>query len=146
MIMELLPILVSLLALVFSAVAWRKSHKVEREMLELEKRRDESRELEERRANLTAAIVGDDASLPPWRALEIRNGGPAEARHVRVEFDGTPAAEHPAVGQYTPIDVLGAGSAVRVRLVSTLGRPLPSAVELRWEDDSSTDRVYRTRL
>lgn len=146
MIVELLSILVSLLALVFSAVAWRKSHKVEREMLELERRRDESRELEERRANLTAAIVGEDSSLPPWRALEVRNRGPAEARHVRVVLDGTPAREHSAVSQYVPIDVLGAGSKVRIRLVFTLGRPLPSDVELRWEDDSSTERAYRTRL
>lgn len=79
--------------------------------------------------------------------LYLVNHGMAEARNIRVKLDGVPLAEHRAAvrGDSLP-SLVGPGGEISCLLGTNLQCAPPFQIEVQWDDDSGSDRTYRTTL
>jgi len=144
--------IISAFALVVSIVAlWRgeKAHReanaAQRRIVEIEEQRERERRLSALQASLYPRLSRTERGS--YR-LCLVNSGKAEARNVRVELNGVPLNEHPVAVRGSDIPTLiGPNSEVRCVLSITHDSPPPPyEMEIRWDDDSGMDRVYRGTL
>ncbi len=139
-----LSLIVSVIALALSLRAQRDANAAQRRIVEIEEQREYERRLEARQAwvqpELRETGSGSDR-------LYLVNHGMAEARNVRVSLDGVPLAEHHAAvrGDSMP-PLIGPGAEVSCLLGISHDCAPPFEVEVRWDDDSGKDRLYRTTL
>mgnify|MGYP001771060955 CR=1 FL=1 len=105
-------------------------------------------ERERRLSALQASLYPRLSRTERGERLYVVNSGKAEARNVRVKLDGVPLNEHPVAVRGSDIPTLiGANSEVSCVLAITLDSPPPPyEIEIRWDDDSGMDRVYRGTL
>lgn len=144
---------VSLAAVVFSFIAWFKSRKMEKKLLEIEEAREEDRLAEKQKANLTAEIITKESprsgSIKIDRKcyLQIENKGLGEARNIKLVLDNKPVMEHPGISKpQSEVKRVGPESKFRHELAVTGGPNVPSYVEITWEDDSGELGFYGTTL
>ena len=144
-------VIISAVSLVVSVVAAWKSLQAQREaniaqrrIVEIEEQREQERRLTASQAFLSPQLRKTERGS--YR-LYLVNSGKAEARNVRVKLDGVPLGEHPVAveGDNLPVRV-GPNSEVSCILAITLSCAPPFEIEVMWEDDSGTDRVYRGTL
>ncbi|MEA2064489.1 MAG: hypothetical protein U9P14_12370 [Gemmatimonadota bacterium] len=127
--LSLITISISLIALFVSIWAFRKSHKTERRMLEIEERREEDRIRESGKAKINARLFAYN--------LEIENNGEAEARDVCVTIDGKSLLEHPAIpDNEKEISLIPAEGFIQYHFASVMGMTGPFKVVITWHDDS----------
>lgn len=146
-IFPLASVIISAVSLVTSIFATWKSLRAQREaniaqkrIVEIEEQREKERHLAATQAQLIPRLRKTDGGL--YR-LYLVNSGHAEARNVRVELDGMPLHEHPTAieGEDLPV-LVGPSSEVSCCLALWNKKP-PFEIEVKWDDDSGTDRVYR---
>jgi len=137
-------LIVSVAALVVSLRAQREANAAQRRIVGIE----EQREQEKRQDALKARLLPElrETASNSYR-LCLTNLGEAEARNVRVRLDGVPITEHHAAvqGDYLP-SLVGPGSEISCLLGISFDCAPPFKVEVEWDDDSGTHRVYRTTL
>jgi len=145
--------LLSVIAIIVSILAFRKSLKTQNRLVDIEEVREKDRLAEKNKANLTAKIIKE--ALPRSGSikidtnyyLQIENKGSSEARDVKVVLDGKPLLEHPTIlKNIEEITQVGPNTDFRYLLVLSMqGRP-PSNIEIEWEDDSGEPGNYSTTL
>jgi len=140
----------SLAACIGSAVAWRKSHNVQKRQVAMEEKRERDRLIEKKKARLLAEIVREDVvrgtHAGTAHRLSITNKGQAEARDIKLTIDGKPILEHPAIPHRVlqEFHILGPGSSAQFPVAVTRATHLPWQVEVDWTDDSGEPGHYRT--
>ena len=144
-------VIVGALSLAVSAVAVLVGWKAHREAIGVQRRTVEIEEQRERDKHSSSSI----ASLRPQLRktdrgsyrLYLVNAGHAEARNVRVSLDGRPLRQHPAAvrGDEMPRYV-GPNSEVSCLLAISHDCAPPFQIEVGWDDDFGTGRVYRGTL
>ncbi len=138
-----ISLVVSIIALVLSLRAQGKANASQKRIVEIEEHRDEQKRRESQQASLRAELRGTEGS----ERLYIVNLGAAEARNVRVILDGKPLEEHCAiVGGDSLASLVGGGAEVSCLLAIYQTCAPPFECEVRWDDDSRKDRLYRTTL
>ena len=136
--------IVSVFALVISAIAEYTSWKTQRRLVAIEEDREKERQLASRQACLRPELR--KTGRHSYR-LYIVNTGRAEARNVRVKLDGKPLAMHCAYVQGDEVPThIGPDSEVSCLLALSLGCSPPFDIEIEWEDDSGLERTYRSTL
>jgi hypothetical protein len=137
-------LIVSVIALILSLRAQGQANAAQKRIVEIEERRDQERRLDSLQARLQAELrdVGGGSER-----LYLVNHGMAEARNVRVTLDGKSFAKHCAVvgGDSLP-SLVGPGAEVSCLLAIHMQCAPPFECEVRWDDDSGPDRLYRTTL
>lgn len=139
-------------ALIISALAWRSSRKTERQFLEIETARERDRLSKARKAFLMARMTREErlrggAGLQSVFYLVIENRGEAEARDIRLRLDGRPFREHCAgLADFKDPQRLGPGSPLRYQLALAFECVPPFNLELSWRDDSGEPGSYQTTL
>jgi len=144
-IISALSLVVSIVAILVGWKAHREANAAQRRIVEIEEQRERERRLSALQASLYPRLIRTERES--YR-LYLVNSGKAEARNVRVKLDGVPLNEHPVAGRRSDIPTLiGANSEVSCLLFITRGSPpRPYEIEIRWDDDSGMDRVYRGTL
>jgi len=140
-------LVVSLAALIVSALAWRTSRRNAEQLLEMERSEKRDRLLEGPKAVLTARLVTESRGNHEASFLVIENRGEAIASRVRGSLDGTPFREHRTWWEELPND-LRVGPSSNVRFVLAIKddcRP-PFDLELTWQDDRGKPGRYHTTL
>lgn len=137
-------LLVSIIALGLSYRAQREANAAQRQMLAIEQERERERQMHRREALLQAQLRA--VSRGSYR-LYLVNRGEAEARNVRIRLDGRPISEHCAAvqGETLPYRV-GPDSEVSCLMGISHDCSPPFDLEVLWDDDSGSDRAYRTTL
>jgi hypothetical protein len=126
----------SVVALAVAIWSWRKSHRVQKRLLEIEQARETERLMHSRAARLTAKLIKEWTSDYPRYSLEIRNHGPAEAKEICVSLDGGPIVDHAE---------LGPESSVRHLLTVTKDETGKThKLQVTWSDDSGQPGIFRT--
>ncbi len=137
-------LVVAIIALRKSLHAQREANAAQRRIVEIEERREKERRLDALRAKLQAEFkdLGDGS-----QRLYLLNRGVAEARNVTVRLDGMLLEEHCAGVRGVSLPALiGPGAEVSCLLGISHQCAPPFQCEVRWDDDSGSDRVYRTTL
>lgn len=137
-------LIVAIVAMVKSLHAQREANTAQRRVVEIEERRERERRLDSLQANLHAEFrdLGDGS-----QRLYLFNRGAAEARDVRVRLNGTLLEEHCAgVRGVSMPSFIGAGAEVSYLLGISHQCAPPFQCEVLWDDDSGSDRSYRTTL
>jgi hypothetical protein len=143
----LLALVVSLAALIVSALAWRSSRRNAEQLLDIESTLKRDRLSEGIKAVLVARLVTEDRGNHEAHFLVIENRGEATARQVRGSLDGTRFREHRVWWEDPPDDLqLKPGSAVRFVLAISNECPPPFELDLTWTDDSGQPGHYQTTL
>lgn len=156
---------VSILALVVSVLAWVTSWRTQKRQVEIEEAREQDRVLQARKAILVARIVREQraesrttlefgrrdthssTTYSTYFHLEIENKGMAPARDISVALDGGPLCDHPSyVPEQPEVRLVGPQSAFRYELAPSFAARLPSAISIRWSDDSGEPGKYETTL
>lgn len=140
--------LLSVVAIIISIIALRKSHKTQGRLVDIETARERDRLLKARKAALVARIVTEGArSIQEVSFLVIENRGEAAARCVWVVLDGTPFGQHPACVEELADDLrIGPSSDARFVLAINNDCMPPFDLQLAWQDDSGEPGVYRSTL
>jgi hypothetical protein len=137
-------LIVSVIALILSLRAQSQANAAQQRIVEIEEQRDKDKRQDALQARLQAVFrdLGDGSER-----LYLVNHGMAEARNVRVTLDGKPFAKHCAVmgGDSLP-SLVGAGGEVSCLLAISMQCAPPFECEVRWDDDSGPEHVYRTTL
>ena len=143
-IISALSFVVSGLATWIAWKAYRESVGLQQRMLKIEEQREWDRQLSASQALLHPVLRKTEKG---FYRLCLVNSGTAAARNVRVMLGGKPLSEHPAAvpGDDMPTHV-GPKSEVSCLLALTSGCCPPFDIEVRWEDDSGSDRSYRGTL
>ena len=143
-------------SLVVAIVALVKSSRTQKRLLTIEERRERDRVAAQRRAELRVRLerrvrsfespVEERAFIPSARYyVFLRNEGHAEAREVRVTFDGR--KDIPNVCERPDSNTIRPGEEVRWCLTALRRqRALPSQIEVFWEDGLGEARSYRAPL
>lgn len=143
-------IIIAMGSLVVAIIAMRKSLDAQREANSAQRRVveiEEGRERQRRLASLQAKLRAELRGVRGADRLYLVNDGEAEARNVQVRLDGKPFAEHCAViGDSSLPMFVGARAEVSCLLAIYQQCAPPFECEIRWDDDSGTDRSYRTTL
>jgi hypothetical protein len=144
-------VIIAMGSLIVAIIAMRKSFHAEQEaiaaqrrIVEIEEWREKERRLDALQAKLQAELreMGNGSER-----LYLVNLGRAEARNVKVSFDGKPLEEHCAsVGGDSLPSLVGPGAEVSCLVSITNVCAPPFQCEVRWDDDSGLDRLYRTTL
>lgn len=128
-------------------VAWRANRKalgIQARILEIEEQRERDKRLSASRASLRPELRKTASGS---HRLYLVNSGMAAARNVRVMLDGQPLSEHPAAVQGNEMPTrVEPNSEVSCLLAFTFACSPPFDIEVRWEDDSGTDRLYTGTL
>ncbi len=132
--LEFWALIISILAIGISIFTWFKSHKIDRARREDEERDQNSAEL---RAYL---------QRNPDELL-IENIGRSEARNISIQIDKTPINRYPGIdtrGQKKFL--IGPSSHISFTVSFVFEIPVPEFIEITWDDDHSTGKIYRNSL
>ncbi len=134
---------VSIIAILKSNKAQEEANAAQRRIVEIEQHRELDRRLDSLRAKLRPELRKNG---PTSYRFYLVNNGLAEARNIRIKMDGRPMAEHPA-GRFEKMpSIVGPSSEISSIIGITLACKPPFDLEIWWDDDSGTDRTYRTTL
>lgn len=137
-------LIVSVVALVLSLRAQREANSAQRRIVEIEERREQEKRQDALQAKLLPELR--ETASNSYR-LCLTNLGEAEARNVVAKLDGVPITAHHAAVQGDSLpSLVGPGSEVSCLLRISHDCAPPFKVEIEWDDDSGTHRVYRTTL
>jgi len=146
----LAAVAVSVISVVVSVIALRKSSRTQRRLLEIEERREQDRLSETRKARFVARIVSEEPS--PGRKtknfyLEIENLGQSPAHDIDASLDDGPVLDHPTMLQRTKaVRQVGPQSSFRYMLAPHSSARLPQSIKIAWQDDSGEPGHYETTL
>jgi len=146
-VLSFVPICVSIIALVISALS-----------LKISRASEKDRQREIRTAILTAQlnkrIIDDNGNYE--FSLEIMNRGKAIAKNIKICINGNPAEEYTnlflgaamwgGLGENGIISELDAGTKVEYPLMYSIGDPARIDIELRWSDELREQRFFKGRL
>lgn len=136
---------VSVMALIRGGRTQTRLVKVDERLVAIEETRESDRQLDSRKARLTAFVARD--AIGNRHVLRIENSGSAEARDVKVLLDGVPVFEHPAVLRLGDEKaIVGPNSHVHYGFILTSGTLPPAEVVLSWTDDSGEEGHYCNSL
>jgi hypothetical protein len=138
---------VSVVALVRGGRTQNRLVKVDERLVSIEEKRETDRQLDARKARLTAFV--DRGAHGSGHVLRVENSGAAEAREVKVLLDGVPVGDHSATATLPPEKgktIVGPNSDIRYRVTLTGDMLPPSEIVVEWTDDSSEPGHYRNSL
>jgi hypothetical protein len=139
--------LLSVTAIVVSIVAFMKSHRTQRRLVEIEEARERDRLAERQKATLVARFHREPPTMGRRDLLEIENTGLAAAREVTVLLEGKPILNHPVVvSPRKEITKIGPKSQIQYVLNLPSGGSRSYDVHVAWKDDSGEQREYDTTL
>lgn len=148
----------SVVALFFSYVSWRLSHKTERRMVEIEEARDRAVERQSAKAHVMARLERNERQIafpgsnPVNRmsvVLYVENRGPSPARDVRIVVNGADvtAEAKTACDESGRIQVLHPGALAVIQYGDVLwGFTMPKRARIEWTDDSGEAGTYESDL
>jgi len=150
---EFLTGVLSLLAIVVSMVAFAKSHRTQKRLVEIEEAREQDRISQSRKAHLTAKIVNEE---PPRTAtsqvhrkhyLVIENGGPVKAKDISISLGGKPALDSGLIeNPKEEIGEIEPKSPFRYELRPGLTPNSSLLVTITWKDESGEPGTYSMKL
>jgi len=143
-------LLISFCSLVISFIALRRSIHAQNEANAIQKKLvfiEEQREYDRKTRTLQARLCAELRKKIKGYWLYLINFGEAEAHNVRIKLDGIPLINHPAAvqGMHIP-SFIGPNSEVGCPLSITQDCYPPFEVEIKWDDNYSKDRIYRSTL
>lgn len=143
-VVSVLALGVSVFAVWIGRIAHRDAMSVQRQIAEIEAQREQDRQLSALKASLHPQLRETNTSA--YR-LYVMNTGNAAAQNVRVSLNDVPLREHCAAVQNDDMPThIGPNSEVSCLLAIKLGCTPPFKIEIRWDDDSGADRIYRGQL
>lgn len=137
-------LIVAILALIKSAGAQREANAAQQRIVEIEEGPEQARRDEAHKATLRPELR--KTGTHSYR-LYLLNHGAAEARNIQVTMDGKALAEHAAaVGNDRMSQMVGPHAEISCLLSIHMGCTPPFDLLFTWDDDSESERSYRTTL
>ena len=133
-------IVIPVLSLWFVVRSFKKSHNINKRLLEIE----EERRSKEEAASLTASFHYDGKV----RKLRIENKRKGEARNIKVFLDSKPLdKEHPLwYNNQSEITTILSGHTHRDYTLYLKPSAVPQIAEIRWDDDAKKNNAYKGPL
>jgi len=136
--------IVSVVAVVISGIAFMKTKRTDKRLLEIEEKREEDRNKLAQKAQLQARIVKYGHNS---HRLLIINNGEGEARNIGLKMDAKPFDDHFAsVRNDSPAKIIGPHSEATCLLHIADECAPPWKIEISWEDDSGEPGHYKSTL
>ncbi len=132
-------------SLAVAIIALVTARRTGRKRLEIEQEQEADRQLDRRKATITAKF--EHLQQAGHYALHIENGGASEARDVTVVLGGKPISELKNIEPKFPqIPKIGPGSIASYSWQCADNPRPPFPLKITWSDDSKKPRCYRTTL
>jgi hypothetical protein len=150
---EFLTGVLSLLAVLVSIIAFAKSHRTQKRLVEIEEAREQDRVSRSRKAHLTAKIINEEpprtatSQVHRKRYLVIENAGPVKAKDIsillgRMSILDSGLIENPS----EEICEIEPDSSFRYEFRPGLTRHNPLLVTMTWKDESGEPGTYNMRF
>ncbi len=150
---SILSLLLSASAIVFSIWTHDRSHKLQKRIVCLEEEREKDRQIEKRKAYLTAKIEKEELSRSGTSRiyrkyfLVIENKGLSEARNIELLLKDRAVPGNPLLQNVQQeVNHIGPQSSFRYEFSNGFMRELPLPVGIGWQDDSGESGKYQTTL
>lgn len=141
---SVLSLIVSVIAVGVSWKAQRTSNALQKRVVEIEEQREKNKQLEAEQASIYPEFRKTGGGS--YR-LYLINSGLAEARNIEVKLDGKPLNEHATAVQGDNVpNCIGPNSEASCLLAISMDCAPPFEIEVRWDDDSDVERIYRGTL
>jgi len=144
---EIGSLVVSVAALVVSALSGFGAYRVQRTQTELQNRllaleatRERAKTREGRKARLVARLGSD-------QHLSVSNEGAALAQRIQIRMDGRPLSEHALwVHGQDEVTEIGSGARIDYILGFAMDKPTKFILELIWTDESGDPGEWKSQL
>ena len=133
---------ISLVAFIFSIIAFLSGKSMNTRLLEIE----ENRDLQDATESKTAALRASKSGTRQDPSIRLENTGTGTARSITIEFDGKSMDAHPVHFMSPAPDVVGPRSETRIRYLATDQTHPPRTITITWVDETGLTRDYETTL
>jgi len=141
----IIALILSGISIVVAVVALIKSQRTQNQMLRIEQAREHDRQVEKRRAKITAKL--EHLQKHGRYELIIANSGASEARDVKVTLNEKPLSELNSIQPKVPRCLtIGAGSSFSCHWKTNETPNILAKLKITWSDDSGKPGFYHTTL
>jgi len=132
--------IISIIAIIFSLIAFIKSWRVKKRFLEIEENRERDRLSEKHKAKLTHSY---ERNLRKFSKLHINNEGIAKASNIAVYIDDKPLKEWEySINEDCNFNEIPPENKVTIRVITEDTMKSRWEIHITWEDDSGEPGNY----